>query len=405
MSTTPDTTKPAPQAFTDAQLQAAIDAAFPVSYYSALIARNDDARWPEEASCRLTIAKAFLAELGKIKPATADNPYARLKAYAAAGARIRCATTGWQNDGKWGWCYPPNCYEVHPDDLHLVPEYAPKHPDAQENWNQYAEKQSTVWIDPVCGCTRSPDASGPCPECKPAWIPHDGGPCPLKDEEVEEWEWELKDKIRYKSTTWGNDWEPSYRRWKQDGVSTDIVAYRVLKWKPGCGPKTKTKPETFEAQGKTWFKHVPGDPCPCEEGDKIEILCSEAGAAKGFAHEFCWEETGERKYYWGVIIGWRYADERPEQIPIVSINTKDCNPMDKATAEDLGAMVKAAVATSQPWQPAPGDVVRLKSGGPEMTVLVVVDSSVSVIWAPNSEKIEAADIPTACLQPVTKDRG
>lgn len=60
------------------------------------------------------------------KPA---DPYARLKAYAKAGARIRfedeSRRSEWAADEDWGWCFPPENYEVHPDDLHLVPEYAP----------------------------------------------------------------------------------------------------------------------------------------------------------------------------------------------------------------------------------------------------------------------------------------
>lgn len=53
------------------------------------------------------------------------DPYARLKAYAKAGARIRCGENeDWSNGYHWNWNSPVDCYEVHPDDLHFCPEYA-----------------------------------------------------------------------------------------------------------------------------------------------------------------------------------------------------------------------------------------------------------------------------------------
>lgn len=55
-----------------------------------------------------------------------QDPRARLKAYAKAGARIRTHDTEWTNDVDWSWCFRPEYYEVHPDDLHLCPEYAPQ---------------------------------------------------------------------------------------------------------------------------------------------------------------------------------------------------------------------------------------------------------------------------------------
>ena len=304
---------------TDTQIQAAIDAAFPVSYYSALIARNDDSRWPEETSCRLAIARAFLAELGKIKPAATDDPYARLKAYAAAGARIRCGlkgieeTLGWDNDVSWGWDADVDLYEVHPDDLHLCPEYAPKHQDALENWNQYAEKDAGVDPNEV------------------PWIPHDGRSCPLKDEEVEEFEYKQYDTNITKHGPWSIA-PPSALAWSV------IKAYRVLKWKPGFGPQAKAEPfpivsintkdcepmdkATADAlgamvkaatttfigpDGKTWTRHTPGDPMPCGRAATVEILCESGSTHKGPACKWAWGQN----YSEADIIGWRYADEQP----------------------------------------------------------------------------------------------
>jgi hypothetical protein len=54
------------------------------------------------------------------------DPYARLKAYAKAGARIRTHDMEWVRDANWTWCLRPESYFVHPDDLHMVPENAPQ---------------------------------------------------------------------------------------------------------------------------------------------------------------------------------------------------------------------------------------------------------------------------------------
>lgn len=70
----------------------------------------------------------------------------------------------------------------------------------------------------------------------PAWIPHDGGPCPLKDEDVEQFEF----KIRGGGVS-GPVYVPNGWRWSNDGTTGDIIAYRVLKWKPGFGPEKKAQ--------------------------------------------------------------------------------------------------------------------------------------------------------------------
>ena len=70
MSTTPATTS-----YTDAQLQNAIDAAFPLagaSYLANLDTSPEASHWPVEAPNRLAIGKAFLAALSKPAEASAE---------------------------------------------------------------------------------------------------------------------------------------------------------------------------------------------------------------------------------------------------------------------------------------------------------------------------------------------
>lgn len=71
---------------------------------------------------------------------------------------------------------------------------------------------------------------------KPEWISWHGGECPLKDEEVEEWEYKMRD---------GGVAEfnpPSERYWKHNDYPADIIAYRVLKWKKPQGQTTDARP-------------------------------------------------------------------------------------------------------------------------------------------------------------------
>lgn len=81
------------------------------------------------------------------------------------------------------------------------------------------------------------------------WTPWHGGECPLKDEEVEEWERKFVT-CAIKDTS-----KPSDHSWASNNTSSDITAYRVLKWKPGFGPDTvdwKAKCEKAEADLLSW---------------------------------------------------------------------------------------------------------------------------------------------------------
>lgn len=83
------------------------------------------------------------------------------------------------------------------------------------------------------------------PDDSPPWIEWHGGPCPLNDEEVEEWS------LRYRSSKGmdlGGDEvpkvnvTPSQMRWNHEGNCSDIIAYRVLKWREKK-PKVPLGPE------------------------------------------------------------------------------------------------------------------------------------------------------------------
>jgi hypothetical protein len=127
------------------------------------------------------------------------DPYAELKAAHAAGKVI-------QRHTEAGWID------------HIMPS-----------------EREPIWFHPAKDLRIKPDDS-------PPWIEHKGGPCPLKDEEVEEWEYKCRN--GYQS---GLDLgKPSFRCWSHSthgrNHGADIVAYRVLKWRTPK-PKVPLGPE------------------------------------------------------------------------------------------------------------------------------------------------------------------
>ena len=153
-------------------------------------------------------------------------------------------------------------------------------------------------------------------------------------------------------------WIYGWLEWEGDTHYADILLPEASQPEP--------EPATFQAHGKTWTRHTPGDPMPCKESDMIWPLF------RGGAMEQKPHEAGS--YVWGNfykedlgIIGWRYADE-PTPEPV------------------------------HQWQPAVGDVVMLKSGGQKMTVVQVDGTDCRAMWF-NGSAIDAGDFYNTTLQP------
>lgn len=421
------------------------------------------------------------------KPAEPD-PYARLKAYNEARARIRYndgVTQGdWRVNGRdlvFEWSQPPGHYEVHPDDLHLCPEYAPKAAPwtlpapppgrrwHREDWTQdmlpegyrplldgeKVQIGDEVWLNkedqwhaskagsdmprteahprsrtrrplPAEASAEPEKAKGiPLSEAMgmppgsfhahligteekeraedreqqepikavrakaddgPAWIPHDGGPCPLNDEEVEEFE------VLWSDGRTSRLNRPSTWHWNHRGGCGDILKYRVLKWKPGHGPQAST----FTGHdGKTYNRHTPGNPCPVDKNVDIVILDR---LQKVWTTKDCPDSWWTAEYS-NPIIGWRYADEPAQEKAVCD----RCGGTGWKYEDEVVGHLRCSAGCqipAQPWTPAPGDVVRIKSGGPEMTVLSINgDTALVVFFYDVHDGIRRGDIPVLALTP------
>jgi len=135
-------------------------------------------------------------------------------------------------------------------------------------------------------------------------------------------------------------------------------------------PRYRVKPEAFKAHGKTWTRHNPSDPMPCDGKAKIEVIFQDGSFSGLPTAASIWEWSKENpQNEW--IIGWRYADQPAEPAPS--------------------------------WEPAVGDVVRLKSGGPEMVISRLDNDDGAHCFRYSRTGIKQDRLPIACLEPVRKE--
>jgi len=159
------------------------------------------------------------------------DPYAELKKAHAEG-RVIQEHSDWGNGLEWRdnrdpwWVHPPERYRIKPDEI--------------------------------------------------PWIEHNGGPCPLKDEEVEEWEYKMRNEITQKCGY------PFSRRWNHLLVETDIIAYRVLNWREKK-PKVPLGPEDVPPGSVFQPKHWGEVPEWISVSKVCTKDCSLAGATRDWS--------------------------------------------------------------------------------------------------------------------------
>jgi uncharacterized protein YodC (DUF2158 family) len=98
----------------------------------------------------------------------------------------------------------------------------------------------------------------------------------------------------------------------------------------------------------------------------------------------------------GDVIGWRYADEpaQAQQEP-----SQPWTPENAKAYEDFQAELRETWE-AKPWTPTVGQTVRLKSGGPVMTVTHVDPLSLMCAWMNADNELQVEPITTLCLTPV-----
>lgn len=322
--------------FTNDQLSAAIVAAYNKA--------NAESRqsWDEEVqgTCPLNcasltrVAEYFLTNLPEPPPPVVHGK--------TPGQWLHEASRDYdeKKNGCYGWksWEQTNCQDLYEQAASAVlAAFGNKHPLATLAQNQVnlTPEQSAV-VEQVL----QSEVFG-----KPAeipWTPWHGGPCPLKDEEVEEWE------HKHVTCSIREVCKPSKISWKRNGTVSDIIAYRVTKWKEGFGPDSVESeseapaevaaPSTFTAHGKEWNIYNLGDSGPEDSERYIEII-DQDGHSGGYVKRYPHVNN------WNITKGWRYADD-----------------------ETSGKSTSEVIITPE-WTPAVGDVVTLKSGGPKMTVV------------------------------------
>ncbi len=101
---------------------------------------------------------------------------------------------------------------------------------------------------------------------EPEWITHDGGPCPLVDSEVENWEYQMRNGTIHKSAK-----KPSGASWERMGREheCDIIAYRVTKRREPTTLKDVTHLATINAPK---FQEVEKEP----PGESLGQICQMA---------------------------------------------------------------------------------------------------------------------------------
>ena len=174
----------------------------------------------------------------------------------------------------------------------------------------------------------------------PPWIPHDGGPCPLKTEEVEEWEFKFRDGDIRRAP--GN---PKAWRWRHRKEAGDIIAYRVHKWKPGHGQQEE-QAKAEEPSPPMIRLRLPSEKPTWQDtdGDGFVVVFSDDGVF------FCQHKDVQKR---NDLLGWipghvpdKIRPNEPTQEEKWQAEFEKCFPDFDLTKQDTGGYLHAHAATA-----------------------------------------------------------
>ena len=139
--------------------------------------------------------------------------------------------------------------------------------------------------------------------------------------------------------------------YKQDGEWTTATKHRAMQDTHYIDTRLpesaeNATPETFEAHGKTWTKHKPGDAMPCDGSSAVMALLGDGTFCTQQAEDWNWNNRDSTFD----IVGWRYADKpTPEPLvtkPISLPLAEDMSLRDWFAGQALAGIVQAVVTAS-----------------------------------------------------------
>jgi uncharacterized protein YodC (DUF2158 family) len=126
----------------------------------------------------------------------------------------------------------------------------------------------------------------------------------------------------------------------------------------------------------------------------LQAAIDAAFLTNGDNHSASLVTSKHRTIYW--------PDEAPARLAVAKAFLAALPPAEQSAEIEK---LKAEPEPAQPCQPAVGDVVRLKSGGPDMTVKSLTsDGLVSCIWFTVNGQYHQIPMPAASLELVRKEK-
>lgn len=149
-----------------------------------------------------------------------------------------------------------------------------------------------------------------------------------------------------------------YYTYKKDGEWTTATKHRAMQDTHYIDTRLpesaeNATPETFEAHGKTWTKHKPGDAMPCDGSSAVMALLGDGTFCTQQAEDWNWNNRDSTFD----IVGWRYADEpTPEPLATKPISLPLAEGM---TLRDIFAGQALTMLADPDFSASPEDTAKL----------------------------------------------